>query len=80
MSTHDFCQAALADMAGPIPKVRLICELLGIDAMAYVRLSQDSYALILFAAICVFTSAFAAVYYLPAIAWFFAHISAESKS
>jgi hypothetical protein len=27
MSAYDFCQAALADMAGPIPKVSLICEL-----------------------------------------------------
>ncbi len=40
---------------------------------------QDSYALIVFAAVCVVATVFAALYYLPIVALFFADVSVETK-
>lgn len=72
--------AALADMVGPIPKVRAVHYLqMCPGLLPHVASLQDSYALIMFAAICVVSTAAAAFYFLPLVAWFFSHISAETK-
>jgi hypothetical protein len=67
-------------MAGPIPKVSfpLRCHMPPAQHLTWFIL-QDSYALIAFAAVCVVATAFAALYYLPIVALFFADVSAETK-
>ncbi len=70
-------RAALANMAGPIPKVGFTTT--SHTSPQLILYFQDSYALITFAAVCVAATAFVALSYLPAITLFFAHASAETQ-